>query len=173
MIYLQLFFSFFKIGLFSFGGGYAMISLIQDEIVMSHNWMSVEEFTNLIAISQMTPGPISINCATYIGYNTSSSIMGAATATLGLCTPSLILMIIAAYFFSRLKGNTHIKSVMRSLRPIVIALILAAVFLLCNKNNFIDIYSYPIFIISFILIYKKINPIFIIFLSGLAGFLLY
>ncbi len=173
MIFLELFITFFKIGLFSFGGGYAMLSLIQDEVVVSHNWMTHEEFANLIAISQMTPGPISINCSTYIGYTATDSIFGAAISTLALCTPSFILMALAAFFFFKLKDNAYIKTCMRALRPVVVALILSAVFVLCNKENFIDYYSYVICAVSFILVYKKVNPIYVILLAGFTGYLIY
>lgn len=173
MIYFQLLYTFFKIGLFSFGGGYAMLSLIQDEVVGAHQWMSHGEFADIVAISQMTPGPISINCATYIGYTTTGSPFGSALATLGLIAPSIILMLIASIFIYKLRGNRYLKNVLRAMRPIVIGLILSAAFLLYNEENFIDIYSYIIFAVSLVLAFMKINPLFIIVLSGVAGCLIY
>ena len=97
MIYLQLFLSYLKIGFFGFGGGYAMLSLIQHEVVISHQWISNSELTDIIAISQMTPGPISINSATYIGYVVTGNIWGAILATFAVCLPSITLMSFSEY----------------------------------------------------------------------------
>ena len=107
MIYIELFYTFFVIGLFGFGGGYGMLSLIQTETVVNHHWMSSAEFTNVVAISQMTPGPVGINSATYcgytavhnMGYNDTMAILGSATATIALVLPSLILMILISKMF--------------------------------------------------------------------------
>ncbi len=173
MIYLTLFLTFFKIGIFSFGGGYAMLSLIQSEVVVANPWITSGEFTDIVAISQMTPGPISINCATYIGYKATGSALGSTVATLGICAPSFILMLIASILFAKLKHNPMIKSVMRSLRPIIIGLILSAAILLYTPDNFIDPYSYIIFAIALVLVILKVSPIYVILLSGLAGYLIY
>jgi len=173
MIYLQLFVAFFKIGLFGFGGGYSMLSLLQAEIVTHHHWITTTEFADIVAISQMTPGPISINSATYIGYTTTGSVWGSAIATMALCLPSLILMIAASYFYLRLKNNLYVSQIIRSLRPVVIGMILAAALMLFNKENFIDYRSYFIFAIALIAILKKMNPLLVISGSGIAGYLLF
>lgn len=173
MLYLQLFLSFFKIGLFGFGGGYAMISLIQAEVVTRHEWISAAQFADIIAISQVTPGPIAINSATYIGYTATGSVWGSALATIGVCAPSLILMLIASHFYLRMKDNPYVAQVMKALRPVVIGLILAAALVLLTPDNFIDWKSYLIFGAVLVAAQRKVSPILLIVLSGLAGWLLY
>ncbi len=173
MVYWQLFLAFFKIGLFGFGGGYAMLSLIQHQVVTEHEWISDTEFTNIIAISQMTPGPISINSATYIGYTVTHSVWGSVLTTLGVCLPSLIIMLIASYFFLKLRENIYVSTIMRTIYPIVIGLILSAALQLMTSENFIDFKSYLIFIGALLLLYKKLNPILIMALSGIIGFFIY
>lgn len=125
MIYLQLFWSFFKIGLFSFGGGYAMIPLIQKEIE-AHGWVGAREFADIVAISQMTPGPIAVNAATYIGVK-AGGVLGSVFATLGVSLPSFILIVIIAKFIARFKESYVVDSVLRGIRPITIGLISSAV----------------------------------------------
>lgn len=173
MIYVQLFLTFLKIGLFGFGGGYAMISLIQTEVVVRHGWLSAAQFADIIAISQVTPGPIAINSATYIGYTATGSVWGSALATLGVCVPSLVIMLVAARFYLRMKDNPYVAQVMRALRPVVVGLILAAALLLLTPENFIDWKSFVIFGAVLIAALRKVNPILLIVLSGLAGWLLY
>lgn len=173
MLYLQLFLTFFKIGVFGFGGGYAMISLIQAEVVANHGWISAAQFTDIIAISQVTPGPIAINSATYIGYTATGSVWGSALATLGVCTPSLIIMLIASHFYLRMKDNPYVSQVMKALRPVVIGLILAAALLLLTPDNFIDWKSYLIFGAVLVAAMRKVSPILLIVLAGVAGWLLY
>jgi chromate transporter len=135
MIYLQLFITFFEIGLFGFGGGYGMLSLIQTQVVTQHSWMSTAEFTNIVAISQMTPGPIAINSATYCG-SMAMSIFGSCMATFALVLPSLILMILISKMFMRYMNTQAVKSVFTGLRPAVVGLLLAATLLLMNSENF-------------------------------------
>ena len=101
MMYIQLFLSFFQISLFSFGGGYAALPLIQGQVVNVHHWLSMTEFTDLITISQMTPGPIGINSATYVGYAVTQSVWGAVLATVAVCLPSFILVLLISYFFAK------------------------------------------------------------------------
>ena len=174
MIYLELFLAFFKIGIFGFGGGYAMLSLIQSEVVVSHGWITSSEFADIVAISQMTPGPISINCATYIGYTASGgSVLGSALATLGVCAPSLIFMLIASLFYAKLNGNPYIKNVMRSMRPVIIGLIAAAALILMNRENFVDYRSILIFVAALAAVWLKVNPLIVISLSGVVGFFLF
>lgn len=132
----QLFYSFFKIGLFGFGGGYAMLSMIQGEVVTRHAWLTPQEFTDIIAISQMTPGPIGINSATYIGYTATGSIWGAALATFALVLPSFIVMLILYKFFMRYHDSRPVTDTFAGLRPAVIGLIASAALVLMNTENF-------------------------------------
>ncbi len=172
-IYIQLFLSFFKIGLFGFGGGYAIISLIQHEIEI-HGWMTQSEFTDIIAISQMTPGPIGINSATYVGYTASGTIFGSVVATFAIVLPSFLIMLTLVRFFFALKGNKYMEWAFLGLRPAVIGLIAAAAVLLMNSGNFIDYKSFIIFLLVFLLSFRsKLHPIMLILLAGIAGFVLY
>ncbi len=174
MIYLQLFISFFKIGLFGFGGGYAMLSLIQHEVVEKHAWLSLQEFTDIIAVSQMTPGPIAINSATYIGYTTTGNIWGSALATLAVCLPSLIIVLLICRFIAQFRNNKHVEGVFKALRPATVGLIAAAALLLVNKENFIDYKSVVIFAVAFVLVmFLKVHPILMILLAAVSGLFLY
>lgn len=173
MIFWQLYVSFFKIGLFGFGGGYAMLSLIQNETVVKHQWLTDGGFTDIVALSQMTPGPISINIATYLGYTVTNSILGSIIATIAVCTPSIIIMFIITQIYERLKDNIYIKQVMKSLAPIVIGLILSAFFVLCTPSNFIDYKSFIIFTATFVMSMYNVHPIIVITIAGVAGFIFY
>jgi chromate transporter len=182
MIWLKLFYVYLKIGLFGFGGGYAMLSLVQDEVVDKYGWISSQEFTDIVAISQMTPGPIGINSATYVGYtaihnagySTSLSVLGAALATFAVCLPSILLVLIVSYYFVRVKNNKYIEAAFTGLRPATVGLIAAAALMLMNGENFIDHKSFIIFAATFFLAWKlKVHPILTICLAGLAGVLLY
>ena len=153
MIYLQLFLSFLKIGLFGFGGGLAIFSLIQHEIE-AHGWMTQEEFVDILAISQVTPGPIGINCATYVGYTATGSIWGSVLATTAIIIPSLVIMlaICKLYFVisTRFQRNIYFTRTMYTLRLSVLGLIAAAALLLIKPINqpsvsFIDWRSWVIF----------------------------
>lgn len=173
MIYLQLFLSFFKIGLFGFGGGYAILSLIQHEIGR-YGWMTPQEFTDMVAISQMTPGPIGINAATYVGYTSTGSVFGSALATFAIVLPSLILMLVLCRVYFRLKGNRYADNVMRALRYVVIGLIAAAALVLMTRDNFVDAWSWVLFAVVFLsTLLLKVHPILLICLSGVAGWCLY
>lgn len=172
-VYIQLFIAFFKIGLFGFGGGYAILSLIQHEID-KYGWISQAEFTDVIAISQMTPGPIGINSATYVGYAASGSVLGSVVATFAIVLPSFIIMITLVKFFFRLQGNKYMEWAFLGLRPAVIGLIGAAAALLMTSENFVDYISFIIFGAVFLLSFKgKVHPILLIVASGVAGFLVY
>lgn len=191
MIYLWLFLTFFKIGLFGFGGGYAMISLIHNEVVIDHQWISSGEFTDIVAISQMTPGPIGINSATYVGYAAIqhseyagylNGILGSATATFALVLPSLILMLIISKFFLAYRKHPMVESVLKGLRPAVVGLLAAAALLLMNAENFGSyqdelrtfILSIVIFAVTFIATKKfKISPILMLAIMAVAGVILY
>ncbi len=189
MIFLDLFITFFKIGLFGFGGGYGMLSLIQHETVERAHWLSTAEFTDIVAISQMTPGPIGINSATYCGYSAIHNagygqlvaVLGSATATFALVLPSFILMILISKLFIRYMQTHTVKSVFAGLRPAVVGLLAAATLLLCNSENFSTPSENPWqFFVSIALFaatafgtgYMKINPIRMICYAAVAGLLL-
>ena len=129
MIYLQLFLSYLKIGFFGFGGGYAMISLIQNEVVVRNNWLTSLELADIVAISQMTPGPIAINCATYVGYTVTGNIWGSLLATFAVCLPPLTIMTLITIFYRRLHNNYIVKSTLSWMRPIMTGMIGAAALL--------------------------------------------
>ncbi|MBR3899156.1 MAG: chromate transporter [Elusimicrobiaceae bacterium] len=174
MIYWQIFKTFFKIGLFNFGGGYPMISFIQNEVVFKYGWLNNAKFTDIVAVSQMTPGPVGINMATYTGYAASDSVWGAALATFAVCLPSFIVMILIARYFLKYQDHPCVKAVFRGLRPAIIGLIAAAALLLCDGENFVDIKSYFIFAFSFLLVFKyKCHPIMLILLAGVTGLVFY
>lgn len=174
MIYWQLFLVYLKIGIFGFGGGYAMLSLIQYEVVEKHQWITSQEFTDIVAISQMTPGPIGINSATYIGYTATNSVLGSIVATFAVCFPSFLLVLLISYFFNKFKKNRYVEAAFTGLRPMTVGLIGAASLLLMNEENFIDWKSILIFVGAFILSWKyKTHPILIICLAGVAGILIY
>lgn len=172
-LYLSLFWTFFKIGLFGFGGGYAMLSLIQHEVVEVHHWISVSDFTDIVAISQTTPGPIAFNTATYIGYTATGSVFGSLICTLAVSLPSIILMTLVCRFFFAFRNNFYVEAALKGLKPAIIGLIAAAALLLVNQRNFTDFKSWIIFGIVFAASIKKTDPIFLIVLAGLAGYFLY
>ena len=180
-LYLALFISFFKIGLFGFGGGYAMLPLIQREVVDLHQWISVSDFTDIVAISQTTPGPIAFNSATYIGYTAVTEmgfaqgygVLGSAVCTLAVSIPSLVIMTIVCAFFFRLKNNSWMQASLSVLKPAIIGLIASAALLLMNGYNFVDYKSWIIFGAVLVASLKKVDPILLIVLSGVAGLLLY
>lgn len=184
MIFLQLFYTFFKIGFFGFGGGYAMISMIQGEVVTRHEWLSSNEFTDIIAISQMTPGPIGINSATYVGYSAvvnagyshAVGILGSTIATVSVVLPSFILMVLISKFFLKYQKHPIIASVFEGLRPGVVGLLAAAALVLMNGENF-GTYNWQIltsiilFAGTFIASYRyKVNPILLIVICGIIGY---
>ncbi|MBR6749918.1 MAG: chromate transporter [Bacteroidaceae bacterium] len=181
MTYLSLFLTYLKIGLFGFGGGYAMLSLIQHETVevvqwgATAPWLTQSEFTDIVAISQMTPGPIGINSATYIGYTVTGSVWGSVVATIAVCLPSFLLVLLVSRFILRNKENPIIKSIFKGLRPVVVGLIASAALLLMNRENFSDnTFSIAIAIVSFILVYfAKLHPIWVIAIAGVAGYIIY
>lgn len=182
MIYLQLFYTFFKIGLFGFGGGYAMLSMIQGEVVTRYNWVSTQEFTDIVAISQSTPGPIGINAATYVGFTATGSIWGSVIATFAVVLPSFILMLTISKFFLKYQKHPAVEAVFSGLRPAVVGLLASAALVLMNVENFgsptDDTYTFVIGIIIFLVAFigtKKYhaNPILMIIACGIAGLILY
>ena len=189
MIYLYLFITFFEIGLFGFGGGYGMLSLIQTEVVHHWNWITTSQFTDIVAISQMTPGPIGINSATYCGYmachnagyGVGMSVLGSTVATFALVLPSLILMILISRLFMRYMKTATVQNIFTGLRPAVVGLLAAATLLLCTKENFSTPFENPwqfwisvfLFVATFVgTKVFKINPIKMIAMAGFAGLLL-
>lgn len=199
-IFLQLFWVFFVIGMFTFGGGYAMLSLIQTQVVVAHSWMTESAFTDIVAISQMTPGPVGINTATYVGYkvlvNAGASqlvgILGSFTATVAVVLPSFIIVLLIVKFYTKFNRNRIFEGVMGWLRPAVIGLIGAAAVILmlrtswggtpllsgCSvavvKENFVDWKSWVLFGTALVAsLWGKVNPILVILCGGIAGFLLY
>ena len=182
MIYFQLFYTFFKIGLFGFGGGYAMLSMIQGEVVTRYGWLTPQEFTDIVAISQMTPGPIGINSATYVGFTATGSVWGSVIATLAVVLPSFILMLVISKFFLKYQKHPAVEAVFSGLRPAVVGLLASAALVLMNSENFSspkeDMYSFIvsciIFLVAFVGTRKyKVNPIVMIIACGIAGFILY
>lgn len=189
LLFLQLFYTFFKIGLFGFGGGYAMISLIQGEVVTRHGWLTSGQFTDIVAISQMTPGPIGINSATYVGYASLVNagygplwgVLGSATATLAVVFPSFVLMLLISKFLMHYKNHPVVESVFQGLRPAVVGLLAAAALLLLTEENFGTPHhpwqfyiSCLLFVFTFVgsQVYKM-NPIALIVWCGVAGLLLF
>ena len=198
LLYLQLFLSFFKIGLFGFGGGLAILSLIQME-VEQNGWMSQQEFIDIVAVSQVTPGPIGINCATYVGYTATGSVWGSILTTSAIILPSLIIMlsICKVYFWlsRRFQGNVYFEQTLRMMRFTVIGLIASAALMLIKPTNFIDPISWIIFgAVAFFTVLPNFvkkkegnrlstinyqlstilsHPILLILLAGIAGYWIY
>ena len=182
MIYLHLFYTFFKIGLFVFGVGYAMLSMIQAEVVTRYGWLTSQEFTDIVAISQMTPGPIGINSATYVGFTATGNVWGAIIATFAVVLPSFILMLAISRFFLKYQKHPAVEAVFSGLRPAVVGLLASAALVLMNVENFgspaEDTRSFLISVLIFLVVFigtrkYKLNPIGMIVACGVAGLLLY
>lgn len=182
MIFLELFYTFFIIGMFTIGGGYAMLSLIQAEVVTKHGWLTEQAFTDIVAISQMTPGPIGINSATYVGYTVVHdmgysqivSVLGSLTTTIALVLPSFIIFFIIVKMIAKFGNSPVFKGVMNVLKPAAAGLIGAAAIILITPENFIDAWSWIIFAAAFALSWwGKANPILLIICAGIAGYVIY
>lgn len=185
-IFLDLFLTFFKIGAFTFGGGYAMLPLMQEE-VLNHKWMPLEDVVNFIAVSESTPGPFAINMATYVGsevggaFGFAGSLFGSFCATFGVVLPSFVVILIVAKCFERFKNSKVVKGCMTGLKPAVVGLIGSAIvsvlLTVFIPNGFstgifteISFYvSLVIFALCTVLAFKKVHPIIIIVLSALLG----
>ena len=178
MTYLELFISFFKIGLFSFGGGYAAMPLIQDQVVTAHQWLSMLEFTDLVTISQMTPGPIAINSATFVGIKI-AGIPGALAATLGCILPSCVIVMLIAKLYLKYRNMDLLQGVLGSLRPAVVAMIASAgVSILFTafwgsmeqlSLSGTDWGLVFIFVVCVVLLKKgRMNPVLVMVLAGVA-----
>lgn len=190
MLFAELFYTFFKIGLFSFGGGYGMLSVIQGEVVTRHAWLTLSEFTDIVAVSQMTPGPIGINSATYVGYtaviNSGASgwlaVLGSIVASFAVMLPSIVLMIFVSRFFIKYSKHPNVESVFKALRPAVVGLIASAALLLMTEENFGSPLNTPLqfwvsvalFVIAFVAMkFFKVSPILVLLLAGLFGGVFY
>ncbi|MFK2826409.1 chromate transporter [Bacillus sp. B190/17] len=178
MILLELFKTFFMIGLISFGGGYATLPIIEVEVT-AHHWMTTKEFTDIIAIAGMSPGPIATNCAVIVGYQT-AGFAGAAASTLGVVLPSLIIILIMAAFFYKANKHPIVQSAFYGLRPIVVGLIVYAAIKFAIANGLIgplSLYSlglFLIFLLSLLALTRfRAHPALVIILSGIAGVLLF
>ncbi len=190
MVFLQLFLTFSKIGIFNFGGGYAMISLIQHEVVEKYGWLTVSEFTDIVAISQSTPGPIGINAATYTGYTAVinsgypewAAVIGAVLASLSVMWLPFLLMLSVSKVLLKHSKSKAVNDIFSALRPAIIGLIAAAALLLASPENFGSPTDTPFFFVTSIIIFLftfvgtrlfKIHPILMIVLCGLAGLLIF
>lgn len=190
MIFLQLFLIFTKIGTFNFGGGYAMLSLIHNETVVKHEWLSNSEFTDIVAISQSTPGPIGINAATYVGYTAVlnhgypewMAMIGSVLASLSIVWLPFIIMILISHYLMTHRDSKIVKDVFAGLRPAIIGLIGAASLLLMTADNFGSPHSDPLrfgisvalFAATFYLTrYRKTNPILVMLACGVVGLLVF
>ena len=178
MIYLELFWSFFQVGLFSIGGGYAAMPLIQHQVVDLHGWLNMTQFADIITIAEMTPGPIAINAATFVGYKT-AGFWGAVCCTTGVVLPSFLIILLVARFYAAFRSSAIVSGAMGGLRPAVIGMIGAAV-VSVGQTVFLPeglaaVTAYPlvcslaIFALMAVLTHKKLHPIVIILLSALLG----
>lgn len=168
MLLIELFITFFKIGLFTFGGGYAMLPLIQKEM-LAHDWLTMEQFLDIVAVAQMTPGAIAINNATFVGYKL-AGFWGILAATLGVISPSLIIVTIVATLMNRFSDHPYVKAAWKGIRPAVVGLIMVAVISL-GREAILSIEGVVIALISLSLItILKLHPITVIVISGLLGY---
>lgn len=171
-VLLELFVSFFQIGAFSFGGGYAMLPMIEEEIIRVHGWLTTSEFIDILAVSEMTPGPIAINAATFLGYKV-AGVAGSAVSTFAVVLPSFIVMSLIFHFVTKFKSSPYMDWIFKGIRPIVLGLIAAAA-VTVGKNTFTDIKSIVIAGLLFYLVsFKKLNAILAIVLAGIMGVILY
>ena len=179
MIYLQLLWVFIKIGVLGFGGGYAMLSLIEHEVVDNYCWMTTTDFADMVAISQMTPGPISINMATYVGYTT-GGFFGSLLASFAICLPSLVMVYLIIRLFMDKRTGSLLGNLLKGLKPAIAGLIFAAGLSMMNTQNFVEIgkgennISIVICVLAFVASYFfKANPILLLVLSGVVGYFVY
>ncbi len=169
---IKLFLSFLKIGAFSFGGGYAMLPLIKKEIIEVHGWLTTAEFIDILAVSEMTPGPIAINSATYLGYKV-SGVLGSIVATFAVVLPSFIIMSLIIHFINKFKDSPYMDWFFKGIRPVVFGLILSAA-VTVGMDAFIDLKSVALSLVIFGLVnFKKLNPILAIVLAGICGVVIY
>ncbi|NBH82290.1 chromate transporter [bacterium C-53] len=184
MIYIELLWSFFQIGLFSIGGGYAAMPLIQNQVVDVHSWLTMTQFADIMTIAEMTPGPIAINSATFVGIQV-AGIPGAIIATTGCILPSCVIVMTLAHIYYRFRGLKMVQGMLAGLRPAVVAMIASAGITLVIMSFYgervlpvdlsgVNIISVIIFAIGFLVLRKwKVNPIYVMMGAGVAGVLLY
>ncbi|NLK50413.1 MAG: chromate transporter [Candidatus Cloacimonetes bacterium] len=166
-----MFLTFIKIGLFSFGGGYAILAMIQQEVVARHGWLTAAEFADIVAISQMTPGPIAINAATFVGFQR-YGILGSILCTFGVILPSLILMAIITVSYIKLSSQAWFKDIFKNLRLLSLGLIGAAMIMI-GKDAFPDFFSVVIFLLAFLILWRwKVNPIYLLLGTAAVGMVL-
>lgn len=171
-LYIKILYVFLKIGLFSFGGGNAILPLIRQEAVTGNGWLTPGEFTDLVAVSQATPGPIAINGATYVGFKV-GGFWGSVLATIGVVLPTFIIMLIFTKFFLKFRDNKYVKYMFIGLIPATIGLMAAAP-ILVSSGSFIDYKSVIIFIVVVFASYKyKADPVLLTVAAGVAGLILY
>jgi chromate transporter len=169
---LKLFISFLKIGAFSFGGGYAMLPLIKKEIIEVHGWMTTKEFIDILAVVEMTPGPIAINSATFLGHEV-AGILGSIVATIAVVLPSIVIILFIAHFLSRFKSSPYVDWAFKGIRPVVLGLIISAS-VTVSKDAFIDFKGFALGTVLFYLIsFKKLHPILAIIIAGVTGAIIY
>ena len=167
MIYLELFWSFFKIGLLSIGGGYAAMPIIQNQVIDIHHWLTMTQFTDIITIAEMTPGPIAINSASFVGIQV-AGFCGAVIATVGCVFPSCVIVMVLAYMYYRYRGLDMVQGILSGLRPAVIAMIASA------GITSLDVVALIIFAIDIFILRKwKSNPLWVMLCSGIVGIVLY
>jgi len=169
MIYLNLFLEFMKIGAFTFGGGYAMIPLIEKEIVNKYQWLTMKQFTDLIAIAEMTPGPMAVNSATLVGYKV-AKFWGAVVSTLGVVLPSFLIIWAIASVFSQFQDNPTVQAAFKGLRPAVLGLIIVAAISI-SKTSILSEYKSILIVIGTVLALTifKIHPILVLIISAITG----
>lgn len=169
---ISLFFTFLKIGMFGFGGGYAMLPFIQNEVVSGRGWITQNQFLDIIGISQMTPGPVSINAATFVGFNV-GGIWGSLFATFGVVIFSFIAVVLISKSMQKFKNNKYIEAAINGMKPVLIALIISA-FVSLARDSYVDIKSIVVGSIALMmLLSKKVHPIFVIAISAVLGIVLY
>lgn len=171
MIYLDMLFTFMKIGLFSFGGGYAILAMIRQEVVVNHPWLTQTQFMEIVAISQMTPGPIAVNAATFIGYQ-KAGVLGSFLCTLGVILPSLVIMLLVTISYLRLKKQPWFKNVFTKLRLLSLGLIAAALIMVFG-DAIADLFSVIVFALSlFVTWCFKFNPFYLLIIAAIVGMVL-
>lgn len=171
-IIFQLFIAFFKIGMFSFGGGYAMIPLIEKEVVRVNMWLTLSQMVDIISVSQMTPGPIAINLATFVGYKT-AGFLGSLFATFGVVLPSFVIVLFIAKFYSKFKEWEVVQRVFKGIRPMTVALIGSAAFLIA-QTSLVDVKTVSIGVVSLLVLkYTKVSLILVILAAGFSGMILF
>lgn len=172
MTLLKLFLSFLKIGAFSFGGGYAMLPLIEKEVIDVHGWITAKEFIDVLAVVEMTPGPVAINSATFLGYRV-AGVLGSMVATIGVVLPSIVIILIIAHFLTKFKDSPYVDWAFKGIRPVVLGLIAAASISVAG-NAFIDFKSVIIGVVLFyFLAFKNLHPIAAIVIAGAVGAIVY